>query len=491
MGTPKRERQKANRQQRLEDLARQARTHKRALRGTCFDPGRCVGALGVIICSRRDSAATATTTTTTIVRVAGRRPRSTRPTDSTLTARPHQPSRRSPATAVPAADDLARTTHFARRLRVASTPPDLNGHVTTTKVLHDRLDPGAAPLTVNNFVLARSPHFETHLSRAIQGSRAMSTRRARVPGRYLFPPRSFPASASYSGFDRHANSCRTTQVSQFSHHRDNGGHKQDYRCSAFHRRSRHQVQALDAPGNSTSSNGVRRSTDHLRIGQPYPIPDLRHDCPSLSPAPRGRSPCRESPTRSHRRRCAPTLPHSASSTMVCWPALRCGASIVTTSRLRSPAQPSISPPERERPTARIDHRSHMPRLPHRRSDDPAVVQTLVIASHSGFPSEPIGAAVGRRRVDGSAPRTTPTRLLMASPRRMTIMPLPRPRVAPPTSCSHDALGLFVGTAVGSMTTRVAPAAARIRRSRSSLAANGPPPCNARMPFITASVGVLS
>src|SRR6476661_5984454 len=39
-----------------------------------------------------------------------------------------------------------------------------------------------------------------------------------------------------------------------------------------------------------------------------------------------------------------------------------------------------------------------------------------------------------------------------------------------------------------MITRVAPATAINRRSRSSLATNGPPPCSARMPFITASVG---
>ena len=66
MGTPKRERQKANRQQRLEELARQARTDKRKRTGkfVLLIPVAALVLIGLIkLVGRDDNAATATSTT--------------------------------------------------------------------------------------------------------------------------------------------------------------------------------------------------------------------------------------------------------------------------------------------------------------------------------------------------------------------------------------------------------------------------------------------
>ena len=68
MGTPKRERQKANRQQRLEELARQARTGKRKRTGmyVLLIPLAAVALSGVVWLLQRGDDGAATSTSTTV-----------------------------------------------------------------------------------------------------------------------------------------------------------------------------------------------------------------------------------------------------------------------------------------------------------------------------------------------------------------------------------------------------------------------------------------
>ncbi|MEY2401928.1 MAG: hypothetical protein QOJ08_2039, partial [Ilumatobacteraceae bacterium] len=66
VGTPKRERQKANRQQRLEELARQARTVKRKRTGmyVALIPVAALALIGIIKLVGDDSNASSATTPT-------------------------------------------------------------------------------------------------------------------------------------------------------------------------------------------------------------------------------------------------------------------------------------------------------------------------------------------------------------------------------------------------------------------------------------------
>ncbi|HEX3087389.1 MAG TPA: peptidylprolyl isomerase [Ilumatobacteraceae bacterium] len=168
MGTPKRERQKANRQQRLEELARQARTEKRKRNGMylLLIPVGALVLIGLIklVGGGSDDAASATTidpllgSTTTID-----------PNLPTTTLTP-LPSTVAGATLTgetpcPAADGSS-----PRTITFAQAPPSCidatktySAEVTTNKGAYTiELDAGAAPLTVNNFVvLARYHYFDS------------------------------------------------------------------------------------------------------------------------------------------------------------------------------------------------------------------------------------------------------------------------------------------------------------------------------------------
>jgi peptidyl-prolyl cis-trans isomerase B (cyclophilin B) len=165
VGTPKRERQKANRQQRLEELARQARTEKRKRNGLyiLLIPVAALVLIGLIkLVGSDDGAATSATTvdsavtttvdpnipTTTLTPLPSTVPGATLTTD----------------TPCPAADGTS-----PRTITFAAPPPTCidvaktyTAEVTTNKGAYTiALDPGAAPLTVNNFVvLARYHYFD-------------------------------------------------------------------------------------------------------------------------------------------------------------------------------------------------------------------------------------------------------------------------------------------------------------------------------------------
>ncbi|MEO8267487.1 MAG: peptidylprolyl isomerase, partial [Ilumatobacteraceae bacterium] len=167
VGTPKRERQKANRQQRLEELARQARTVKRKRTGmyVLLIPIAALALIGVIkLVGGGDNASTAATTTidqfgsTTTID----------PNAPTTTLTP-LPSTIAGATLTgdtpcPAADGSS-----PRTITFAKAPPTCidatktyTAEVTTNKGAYTiELSPGAAPNTVNNFVvLARYHYFD-------------------------------------------------------------------------------------------------------------------------------------------------------------------------------------------------------------------------------------------------------------------------------------------------------------------------------------------
>ena len=160
VGTPKRERQKANRQQRLEELARQARTEKRKRNGmyVLFIPIAAVALFGIVKLATRGNNSLAAVTST-----------SAGPTGSTTTLTP-LPSTIVGATisgdtTCPAADGSSpRTISFAK------APPSCidatkkyTAVVTTNKGAYTiALDAGAAPVAVNNFVvLARYHYFDS------------------------------------------------------------------------------------------------------------------------------------------------------------------------------------------------------------------------------------------------------------------------------------------------------------------------------------------
>jgi peptidyl-prolyl cis-trans isomerase B (cyclophilin B) len=169
VGTPKRERQKANRQQRLEDLARQQRTVKRKRNGmyVLLIPVAALVLIGLIKLVGSDDGA-ATSATTTIDAFAAGSTTTLDPTIPTTTLTP-LPSTIAGATLTgetpcPAADGTS-----PRTITFAQPPPNCidagktyTAEVTTNKGAYTiELDAGAAPLTVNNFVvLARYHYFD-------------------------------------------------------------------------------------------------------------------------------------------------------------------------------------------------------------------------------------------------------------------------------------------------------------------------------------------
>jgi peptidyl-prolyl cis-trans isomerase B (cyclophilin B) len=176
VGTPKRERQKANRQQRLEELARQARTVKRKRKGmyVLLIPIGALVLYGVVRLVSDDTSAVVSSTTID-------------PFGSTTTIDPNLPTTTltplpstiagatvTGATPCPAADGSS-----ARTISFAQAPPSCidaaktyTAEITTNKGAYTiQLDAAAAPLTVNNFVvLARYHYFDnTICHRAIPG----------------------------------------------------------------------------------------------------------------------------------------------------------------------------------------------------------------------------------------------------------------------------------------------------------------------------------
>jgi peptidyl-prolyl cis-trans isomerase B (cyclophilin B) len=169
VGTPKRERQKANRQQRLEELARQARTEKRKRNGlyVLLIPVGALVLIGLIKLVGTDDGAPAAATTTIDAFAVG----------STTTVDPNIPT----TTVTPLPSTIAGATLAGetpcpaadgtspRTITFAGPPPNCidvaktyTAEVTTNNGAYTiALDPGAAPLTVNNFVvLARYHYFD-------------------------------------------------------------------------------------------------------------------------------------------------------------------------------------------------------------------------------------------------------------------------------------------------------------------------------------------
>ena len=179
VGTPKRERQKANRQQRLEDLARQARAgkRKRTIMYILLIPLVAIGISGIVWLATRGDSGSATSATTTTISVLG----STTTLDPNLptTTLTPLPSTIAGATITgdtpcPAADgSSARTITFEKAPPTCIDPAKTyTAEVTTDKGAYTiQLDPAAAPIAVNNFVtLARYHYFDnTICHRAIPG----------------------------------------------------------------------------------------------------------------------------------------------------------------------------------------------------------------------------------------------------------------------------------------------------------------------------------
>ena len=169
MGTPKRERQKANRQQRLEELARQARTVKRKRTGmyVLLIPIGAVLISGLVWLFNRGDNGAASSSTTTIDELA----------TTTTTIDPNAPT----TTLTPLPSTIAGATltgdtpcpaadgSSPRTITFAKAPPTCidatktyTAEVTTNKGAYTiELNAGAAPITVNNFVvLARYHYFD-------------------------------------------------------------------------------------------------------------------------------------------------------------------------------------------------------------------------------------------------------------------------------------------------------------------------------------------
>jgi peptidyl-prolyl cis-trans isomerase B (cyclophilin B) len=186
VGTPKRERQKVNRQQRLEELARQARTHKRKRNGMylLLIPVAALGLYGVIKAfgGGSSTASTAFSTpdsgaSTTVDPLAA--PSTTIDPNAPTTTLTPLPSTIVGATLTgdtpcPAADGSS-----PRTIAFAKAPPSCidskktyTAVVTTNKGAYTiALNAGSAPLTVNNFVVLARYHFfdNTICHRAIPG----------------------------------------------------------------------------------------------------------------------------------------------------------------------------------------------------------------------------------------------------------------------------------------------------------------------------------
>jgi len=166
VGTPKRERQKANRQQRLEELARQARAGKRKRTGMylLLIPLVAVAITGIAFLVKGGSTSGGTARAGTTSSVAE--------TSTTLSAVTTLPP---PSTIVgatlkgdtpcPAADgSSARTITFAKAPPTCIDPAKKYTAVVTTNLgaYTVQLDAKASPITVNNFVvLARYHYFDS------------------------------------------------------------------------------------------------------------------------------------------------------------------------------------------------------------------------------------------------------------------------------------------------------------------------------------------
>jgi cyclophilin family peptidyl-prolyl cis-trans isomerase len=175
VGTPKRERQKANRQQRLEELARQARAGKRKRTGMylLLIPLAAIAITGIAVLTKGDGGGTASSSTTTIDQFGSTTtlgaPTTTIPLPSTIPG-----ATITGDTPCPAADgSAARTITFAKAPPTCiDTAKTYTAVVTTNMGAYTiQLDAAAAPITVNNFVvLARYHYFDnTVCHRAIPG----------------------------------------------------------------------------------------------------------------------------------------------------------------------------------------------------------------------------------------------------------------------------------------------------------------------------------
>jgi cyclophilin family peptidyl-prolyl cis-trans isomerase len=183
VGTPKRERQKVNRQQRLEDLARQARAEKRKRTGMyiLLIPLVAVGISGIAwLVNRGDDGAassdTSAVSTTTIDAFGSTTTIDPNAPTTTLTPLPSTIAGATLTgdTPCPAADGSSpRTITFEKAPPTCIDPAKTyTAEVTTNKGAYTiELDAAAAPLTVNNFVTLARYHFfdNTICHRAIPG----------------------------------------------------------------------------------------------------------------------------------------------------------------------------------------------------------------------------------------------------------------------------------------------------------------------------------
>jgi peptidyl-prolyl cis-trans isomerase B (cyclophilin B) len=226
VGTPKRERQKANRQQRLEELARQARTVKRKRTGmyVLLIPLGAVLISGLVwLFNRGDNGAPASASTT-IDEFASTTIDPNAPT-TTLTPLPSTIAGATLTgdTPCPAADGSS-----PRTITFAKAPPTCidaaktyTAEVTTNKGAYTiELNPGAAPVTVNNFVvLARYHYFDNTICHRVIKDFAVQCgdptgQGTGGPG-YTFADE-LPATGSYKvGSVAMANSGANTNGSQF------------------------------------------------------------------------------------------------------------------------------------------------------------------------------------------------------------------------------------------------------------------------------------
>jgi cyclophilin family peptidyl-prolyl cis-trans isomerase len=177
VGTPKRERQKANRQQRLEELARQARAGKRKRTGMylLLIPLVAVAITGIAYLVKGGSNSSGSATAASTTTIAGTsatldlNSATTLPPPSTIVG-----ATLTGDTPCPAADgSSARTITFAKAPPTCIDPTKTYTAVVTTNMgaYTVQLDAKAAPTTVNNFVvLARYHYFDSTLChRAIPG----------------------------------------------------------------------------------------------------------------------------------------------------------------------------------------------------------------------------------------------------------------------------------------------------------------------------------
>ncbi len=227
MGTPKRERQKANRQQRLEELARYARTSKRKRTGmyVLLIPLAAVALSGVVWLLQRGDDGAATSTSTTVDPFGSATTLDPLAPTTTLTPLPSTIAGATLTgdTPCPAADGSS-----ARTITFAQPPPNCidaaktyTAEVTTNKgAFTIDLQPDQAPLTVNNFVvLARYHYFDnTICHRVLTGFAVQCGDPAGTgsggPG-YEFADE-LPAAGSYKvGSIAMANSGASTNGSQF------------------------------------------------------------------------------------------------------------------------------------------------------------------------------------------------------------------------------------------------------------------------------------